>query len=124
MPWVMMLAIAGWAYIVATGRTAEAKDAISEVVGNVKGLMGMRTKLIDAGTEADTRQARPAPRNSGTAPRTAAPSDSADAAANATEDQVAPPADAGAGVLSAPAPATRLPTGADSLVRPPVPPTS
>ncbi len=123
MPWLMMLAIAGWAYIVATGRTAEAKDAISEVVGNVKGLMGMRTKLIDAGTEADTRQARPAPRNSGTAPA-ASPADSADAASNAADVQNTLPADAGTGVLNAPPPATRLPTGADSLVRPPVPPTS
>lgn len=125
MPWLMLLALAGWGYIVATGRTAEAKAAVNEVVSNVKGLMGMGKKAVEADAEAAARQARPAPRNSAADPSPGAPpSDSTDVSASGGDAQNAPPADAGTGVLSAPAPSTRLPTGADSVVRPPVPPTN
>ncbi len=122
MPWLVMFGIAGWAYIVATGRTAEAKAAVNEVVANVKGLIGIKDQLADAEVEA-AKKTRSAPRNSGAAPAPA-PSDSTDAAVNGADVQNAPPADAAAGELNAPPPATRLPTGADSLVRPPVPPTN
>lgn len=46
-PWVFAIALAGWAYVVSTGRTAEARALFDSVVENVTGLIGTSKRLVE-----------------------------------------------------------------------------
>lgn len=47
-PWVFALALAGWAFIVSTGRTEQARAVYESVLGNITGLIGATKQLTDA----------------------------------------------------------------------------
>jgi serine/threonine-protein kinase len=61
-PWLLVFALGGWAWIVSTGRTAEAKATFEAVVANVKGLIGVARKAGEPAPRADVPAPRPEPR--------------------------------------------------------------
>jgi hypothetical protein len=63
-PWVFAFAIAGWAYIVSTGRTAEARAMFDSVVSNVTGLISTSKKLVESETAPDAGTTRSPDRRS------------------------------------------------------------
>jgi hypothetical protein len=61
-PWLLAIALAGWAFIVSTGRTEQARAVFDAVVANVTGLIGTGRRLTE--TSVPTREpptARPDP---------------------------------------------------------------
>jgi eukaryotic-like serine/threonine-protein kinase len=61
LPWLFAFALAGWAFIVSTGRTEQARAAFDAVVSNVTGLIGTGKRLTEqapASREADVAPAR------------------------------------------------------------------
>jgi len=63
-PWLFALALAGWAYVVSTGRTAEARAMFDSVVSNVTGLIGTSRKLVESETPPEADAPRPPERRS------------------------------------------------------------
>lgn len=66
-PWVFAFALAGWAFIVSTGRTEQARAVYESVLGNISGLIGTTRQLADTPTPGRDAAAPPA------RPRSAAP---------------------------------------------------
>lgn len=121
LPWIVLLAIAGWGYLVLTNQTGAAKAKLDSVISNVRGLIGRGGSVSGA-----EQSASPSPdRSNSSAPRPAAAGARTDAG-NATTE----PADSAVGTvtpeanvptLNAPPPTVKPPVG-DSLGRPPIPP--
>ncbi len=96
-PWVFAFALAGWAYVVSTGRTAEARALLDSVVSNVTGLIGTSRKLVeseaapDAGTlPAPERRSKRAAVPSAPAPSVAGPDSLADSISRMGSDSPPP----------------------------------
>lgn len=126
-PWIVLLAIAGWGYLVLTGQTDAAKDKINGVITNVRklisvggGVSGAETQppgpAATRGSGASTRPAAASAASGAASDAGNATAESADAAAGTTEDDNVP-------TLSAPPPSVKPPVG-DSAGRPPIPPST
>lgn len=93
-PWVFALALAGWAFIVSTGRTEQARAVYESVLGNITGLIGTTRQLADtppperegAATSSRARAAAPVRRE-------AVPLERADSVAAAPPTIIAPSPD-------------------------------
>ncbi len=72
-PWVFAFALAGWAYVVSTGRTADARALFDSVVSNVTGLIGTSQKLVESETPPAARPPRTPERRSRDAGTPSAP---------------------------------------------------
>ena len=127
LPWVVLLAIAGWGYLVLTGQTGAAKEKVDGVISNVRGLIKMSGDVSGP----NEPESPPPVRGAGTSPRPAAgsaPTDAAARAGNATAEPADPAAgtttpDAIVPTLTAPPPTVKPPVP-DSAGRPPIPPSA
>jgi len=120
MPWLFAIALAGWAFLVSTGRTEQARAAFGAVVGNIRGLVGTTRAL----TEAEVRTPA-APASSGRTREAAAPDRRAPEAVADSADR-GPLGDSLPGMPGMPAivaPVPKVePMRPDSLPRPTLPP--
>lgn len=77
-PWLLAFALAGWVFIVSTGRTEQARAVFNEVVGNISGLIGTGRRLTETGAPArETPSARKDPATTPSTRTDGTPSDSA-----------------------------------------------
>jgi eukaryotic-like serine/threonine-protein kinase len=115
-PWVFALALAGWAFIVSTGRTDQARAVFDAVVGNITGLIGTTRALTDpaAPPAAPSGESRARSRTPSPAQASEAPAETPDGSAEL--DSLA-----GMPTIVAPTP-TITPMRPDSLPRPALPP--
>ncbi len=127
LPWIVLLAIAGWGYLVLTNQTGAAKAKLDGVISNVRGLIRTSSSVSGAeqgGGPAATRSngaspPRPASKaatNAGNAP--ADPANPTAATAGTTTQDASVPT-----LLNAPPPTVKPPVG-DTLGRPPIPPST
>jgi len=114
-PWIFALALAGWAFIVSTDRTAQARAVVGAIVGNVTGLIGTTRSLA-------APSASPAPPR---APRvrtnTPSAAQASDARADTPEGEGARDSLVGMPAIVVPTPSI-TPLGPDSLPRATLPP--
>ncbi len=124
LPWLLMLAIAGYGYLLATGQTAQAKAKLDSVIGNVRGLIRTSSSISsDAPASAARRSGDAAPSASRAPAASGAASSANDATANQADGTTAAAGGDATTVLTAPPPVVKPPVG-DSLGRPPIPPSS